>query len=417
MSWIAIAKRYSLRTFLMIFGGLSFFISCYAQDGIHKTSSYEIHPAPDLWYNSVDGARIGIRLKGQVPGTFSDGPHRLNFGFWVGTKRPKLPVSYYLTFLEPIRTWSDFGAEASIQLISSVRTGFTDQGLVFRKRWQSGFDDNQYEKLKIYLHTEKLFDKHYRLFPEVWNQNWLTMLHVNYQKDDTNRLGKYVAKVSLTTGIPTKNHVFDQFQGEYHQEITIGNGFRFRGRIFLGLSTSDTPNQMLYMAGLSSPEDWLKNGITRARGTVPPLWLKEGWIQYAGGPNLRGYANAGFQSLFNKKAALYKNFGAANLEMIYPNPLTNAISKIEFIGDLLKFKSYVFFDTGSSLDFSGNSFFNKKLSDSGAGFTVSFSFPDNEGGMKKITIRYDIPLWLSSPVNQPKWKYRDVLALSAIISI
>ncbi len=418
MRWLATLRKHPYEFLpLLIFAWCFITVPGYAQTKGQKTSSYELLPAPDLWFNSVDGARIGIRLKGQVPGTFNDGPHRLNVGFWVGTKRPKIPVSYYLSFLEPINSWSDFGEEASVQLFSSVRTGFTHQGIAVNKRWQNGFDDSKYQKLKVYFHTEKLFDKSYQLFPWLWNQNWLTMLTFDYQLNNVNHLGKYLFKFELTAGVPNVNTYFEQIKGEYQQEIILGYGFQFRGRAFLGLSTNTTPLQMQFMTGLDSPENWLGNGFTRARGTIPPVWLKEGWIQYGGGPNLRGYANSNFKDLFNHRRPIYPNMGSINMEMIYPNPITHALSKIEFIGDLLKFHSYVFFDSGGIFHFSGNPVLQKPLSDSGAGFTVSFSFPDNAGSMKKVTIRYDVPFWLSNPAGNSNWKYRNVLALSAIISI
>ena len=66
-----------------------------------QAQTYQFSPYPDLWYNDIDGIRIGARLLGEVEGTFNDGPHRLDAGLWVGSKIPSNPVSYYfsITFI------------------------------------------------------------------------------------------------------------------------------------------------------------------------------------------------------------------------------------------------------------------------------------------------------------------------------
>src|SRR5690554_3903930 len=104
-----------------------------------QSGRYNIDLAPDLWYNKVDGIRLGMNIIGEQEGTFLDGAHRLNAGIWLGTNFPDLPVSYYLSFTEPIPWISDFGSEGNVQLVSSVRTGFSRHGLYFNKRWQTGF--------------------------------------------------------------------------------------------------------------------------------------------------------------------------------------------------------------------------------------------------------------------------------------
>ncbi len=96
------------------------------QSNAQQSKSYEIIPAPDLWYNDVDGIRVGLRLKGQVPGTFEDGPHRIDAGVWLGTWIPSDPVSYYFNYTQPIGAISDFGSEGNVQVTSSFRGTVSD---------------------------------------------------------------------------------------------------------------------------------------------------------------------------------------------------------------------------------------------------------------------------------------------------
>jgi hypothetical protein len=398
---------------LQVFPGLTL-----AQSTNNDGSGYHVIPKPDAWYNSVDGLRLGLNLKGEVPGTFNDGPHRLNLGIWGASKLPDLPVSYYISFIEPIESLSDFGSEANIQFISSIRAGYDYHAIAFNKRWQIGFDESNYRKLCFSVNAQKMMNDKYRLFPAKWNKDWLTQFTILFESKNKNSLGEYFYKLRLHTGIPVQSEFYEQFTGSYNQKVKIGAGFDIAGRFFTGMSSKKVPLQLLFNRSLASPVDWMVNGLTRARGTIPPLWLREGWIQVTGGPGLRGYTKQDVSNEFKGKGNQYLNFSAANIELDYPNPLGNAFKKIKVLGDLFKLRSYIFWDSGSALSFSNGPFIRKMNADAGPGFALSLSLPDNTGYMKNIVLRYDIPLWLSNPdLNENQFHYRNVIGLSAIINL
>src|SRR5690625_7707466 len=103
-------------------------------------SGYEVIPKPDIWYNDVDGIRLGIILDGQVPGSFGDEPHRLDAGVWLGLWFPDLPVSYYVSFTEPISAWSKISSDAAIELVSSLQTGYHKHRIGVSQRQQQALD-------------------------------------------------------------------------------------------------------------------------------------------------------------------------------------------------------------------------------------------------------------------------------------
>ena len=37
-----------------------------------KAQNYKVSPYPDLWYNDVDGTKLGVRFIGEVEDTFKD---------------------------------------------------------------------------------------------------------------------------------------------------------------------------------------------------------------------------------------------------------------------------------------------------------------------------------------------------------
>ncbi|MDZ7714917.1 MAG: hypothetical protein U5J95_01770 [Balneolaceae bacterium] len=386
------------------------------QSQSQDTKSYELLPAPDLWYNDVDGIRAGLRLKGQVPGTFDDGPHRLDFGVWLGTWFPDYPVSYYVSFTEPIPSISDFGSEGNIQLISSMRTGFHNHGVAFNKRWQTGFEERNYKELTINARFEDRFENEYLLYPQLWSPGNLFLVGLNFDLRNENGLGRYSLITENAINVGGENPSFVTGTLDLQQHIPLGEYFDFRIRTFWGASTNNAPAQYLFSHSFKPAINWMNSGLTRAKGTIPTPWMEEGIFQIAGGANLRGYLGQNFDVLNTGAAPLVNSIGAVNLEADYPNPLDRAIQKIPVLGGIMQLRSYLFFDSGTSLGIV-NSGSGKLLSDAGLGFMLSINIPDYLGKDRGIKIRYDIPAWLSNPAGSNNFKYRSIIGIGAVIDL
>lgn len=384
--------------------------------GQQSSKKYEFLPAPDLWYNDVDGLRVGVRIKGQVPGSFDDGPHRLDLGVWLGTKFPDNPVSYYVSFIEPIPSISDFGSEGNIQLHSSIRTEFHRHGISFNKRWQTGFNEQNYKELSIGYRAEDRFDSEYLLYPQLWEEVWLNLAGIDFRIQNANPLGRYSAGISNTINIFGPADSFISTQIEYQQLVPISGNFSVYGRLFAGISSNNTPVQYLFSHSFKPAIGWMENGLTRAKGTIPIAWMEEGIFQVSGGANLRGYLSQDFSGMNNGFAPVYTSMGALNLEFDYPNPLNRAVGGIPVLGSILKLRSYLFFDSGTSLGFTDRED-DRILSDAGLGFMFSLNIPDYLGKARGIRIRYDIPLWLSNPVSDDHIDYRSVIGIGAVIAL
>lgn len=388
----------------------------FVASGQQSGKSYELLPAPDIWYNDVDGIRVGIRIKGQVPGSFDDGPHRLDLGFWLATWFPDSPVSYYLSFTEPIPSISDFGSEGNIQLFSSIRTGYHQHGIAFNKRWQTGFNEQNYKEFSISLSAEDRFESEYLQYPQLWQNEWLYLLGINFSIQNENGLGRYTSNISNSINALGSEPSFISSRFQYQQLITLGEGFSLRSRLFAGISSNETAKQYLFPHSFKPAISWMNNGLTRAKGTIPTDWMEEGIFQVTGGANLRGYLSQDFKSLNRGLAPVYTSMGAINLELDYPNPLDNAIGKIPVVGSVLKLRSYLFFDSGTSLGFTDIEE-DRLLSDAGLGFMFSLNIPDYLGKPRGIRIRYDLPLWLSNPGDENHFQFRNVIGIGAVFSL
>ena len=377
---------------------------------------YEFLPAPDIWYNDVDGIRVGVRVKGQTSGSFDDGPHRLDFGVWLGTWIPDYPVSYYFSLTEPIPSLSAFGSEANVQLISSFRTGYQQHGVAFNKRWQTGFNEQNYKRISFSFQAEERFEQEYLQYPQLWDTGWLYLISSGFTLQQDNKPGLFRVETDWHANVAGPFPSFVSGNVEMQQLWELNDYFALRLRGYGAVASADAASQYLYSRSFKPAIGWMEKGLTRAKGTIPQPWMTEGIFQVSGGANLRGYISQETEVLNRGFTPQLSSIGALNVELDYPNPLDKAIQKIPVLGSILRLRSYLFFDSGTSLGLTGLEE-DRTLSDGGLGFMLSLNIPDYLGHQRGIMLRYDIPLWLSHPEDNNHFKYRNVIGIGAIISL
>ena len=374
---------------------------------------YNLSPAPDMWYNSIDGARIGLRLRGQMAGTFGDGPHRLDAGIWLGSKLPEDPVSYYVSLTEPIPALSDFGSEASLEGFSSIRDGYHSHGFAVSKRWQKGFNEKEFTSIRLQSNYTQRYDTRYALLPSMWQIRPVYAVEtVFHTRRESVIWGTTAQTIQLTIGsyLQSDTESFTQFEAEHLSSQELGSGFAFKHRVFLGLSGAATPIERRYRMSNGKAIDEIGSGITRSRGIIPQSGIDQGWIHTADGPNLRGYGRIEMSRLLEGRPATIRNVGALNLEFDYPNPISWMLSRIPVLGGILNSRMYVFSDHGMAN--------NSVKSNAGAGISVGLNIPDYLGRNRTLSLRYDVPAWLSKPQsNNPKWGYRSVFGIWSVINL
>jgi hypothetical protein len=374
---------------------------------------YNLAFAPDLWYNSIDGARIGMRIRGQMEGTFGDGPHRLDAGLWLGSKLPNDPVSYYVSLTEPIPSFSDFGSEASIEGISSIRDGYHLHGLTASKRWQRGFNESEFSLLRVSTNYTQRFDTRYSLISGLWQSRPVYTIETAFQsRRESVILGTTAQTLHLSIGSSLLSGMgaFAQFEAEHLSSKNLGSGFAIKHRVFLGLSSDEIPIERTYRMSSGKAIEEVGSGLTRSRGILPQSGIDQGWIHTADGPNLRGYGRIEMSRLHEGRPATARNVGALNIELDYPNPVSWMISRIPVIGGILNSRMYVFSDYGMA---------NSSVkSNAGAGISVGLNIPDYLGRSRSLSLRYDVPAWLSKPeTDKPKWEYRSVFGIWSVINL
>jgi hypothetical protein len=242
-------------------------------------------------------------MKGQIPGSFEDGPHRLDAGIWLSTWFPDLPVSYYLSYTNPIDQWSDFGSEASYQLISSVRTGYHIHGIALNKRWQQGFDERVYRELRLFNSYERRFDDEYAAFPNLWSDIHKIKTTLSAELRDEHRLGWYKLEANATAQYV--DTPFTVFTASALQDIDLHRYWGVKLRFFTGIASSDAAPEYLFTRSTSQAIHTLGNGVTRAKGTIPQPWMRSGNFQIAGGANLRGYTSQDIATFYSDEPNVF----------------------------------------------------------------------------------------------------------------
>lgn len=387
-----------------------------------QSENYTLSFAPDAWYNDVDGIRLGARVLGEMEGTFQDGPHRLDAGVWLATAFPDLPVSYYVSFTEPIAAISSFGNEGNFRIQSSIRTGYSRHELSLNKRWQNGFDEFHYQEFSLSFSQEKLFDEQYRPYPLLWQENWKTLIGAEYKLSQNFDIGQF----NLTASIKQNVSDFEGFKVglvEVKQVIPLGGKFEFRIRGFSGYTNTENAPEYLFGISYRQPVGWLQNGVSRAKGTLPGNLLDDGLFHISGHANLRGYTNTEFRSLSEGNFVQYNFVNTVNTEFEFPNFINSAMAG-SIISDFVQLRSYIFADAGSFFraDYELSprliSDLNEQRADAGVGFQFSINIPDYLGKDRGFAIRYEIPFWLSHPEgNESGFKFRNLIGIGAVISL
>lgn len=387
-----------------------------------QSDRYKMDFYPDAWYNEIDGIRLGVRVLGEMEGTFLDGPHRLDTGVWLSTWIPDLPVSYYTSLTEPIPVISSYGSEGNIRLMSSIRTGYSQHEVSFNKRWQTGFNEFDFHELSASFGLEKMFDVAYRPYPQLWQSEWRNLFGLKFWISREFEPGLFNLKTSVDYNM---RDTFSKADIELIQQINLSKGFELSLRGFSGYLSKQAPPEYYYGRSFRPANEWLENRVTRAKGTLPNPWLDDGLFHINGGTNLRGYTRQDFDMLATTNRPLIYDFVASfNAEIAFPNPV-NAFLNNTIVTGLIDFRSYLFGDTGvfyrDNYAEPGADVLNDVInrhSDAGVGFQFSINIPNYLGKDRGFAIRYEIPIWLSHPpANENNIKFRNLIGIGAVISL
>ena len=388
-------------------------------------NNYRIRVRPDVWYNNYDGIKAGVFLDG---GYFNY-MHKIKAGFLLNTGIGSccLPdsvdinkhdqASFILAYETPLQFINkNLSVKAELKHIDGLQ-----QGLLYAQ--QLSKDEN----IKLFTYFKSMYRKNssdaaYLLYPNDWATglfNNTATGGISYRYSTSGYNGEMTGKITSSSVYSDYNFSSISFENTDHWRI---GKLVWHNRLYAeyGTGLNRPLESSLYFAG-ANPEQMMDNAFTRSGGFVPQDWLgydtETNHFQMGGGLNLRGYA--GYVAPYNlqddTQIFIYRgNTGAAiNSELDF-----DELFKIapRFTRNWLKIDSYLFADVGTikinndKKDFT----FSDVRADAGLGFAFTIKKWGAFNGIKPLTIRFDMPLFLNVPpaVEEDYFKYRFVIGIN-----
>ncbi len=401
---------------------------------------YRIYLRPDLWYNSVDGVKLGIHWEGN----YLNQLYRLDGSIWWNTHllqdaqfKPEsgqgmysqnAPFSYTVNYYSPIsRSYNKLQIDLHSRILD---------GLVYNRAGLN-YTINLKNILRIYginMYRQDIYAYNYLIYPNEWSgthnrQN--NSLNVEWQHDYNGFNGNGTFNLSART--PLLNNSLYPFSYSYIQ--LEEKDFRNLGKMKLrtrfisrwGAGMELPVESVMYAAG-ASPEEWMDNKYSRSLGylaNTPQSYSNTdlGHLQMGGGLNLRAYSGYNIPVIKNGfPNQLSAGYGgtALNVELDFENYLN---LKPKFCRNWLHVNVYAFADGGSiqAINTAAQSLYNSNsqsymtniYDDAGLGIAFTIKKWGVFEKAKPLTLRVDFPFYANqAPVGTNNVTMRYVIGIN-----
>ena len=396
-----------------------------------KVENYVSNPAswkkynaairPDVWWNSIDGMKLGVNFNGHYMNTF----RKLYATVWFNSRflsnekyapyegeswwKNVSPVDYTIRYETP---YKKINPKVIAGFESRQIEGFAKHSL-FAKYQFSPKSQFKIEATTLYrrsdITNEYLFDKNeWTSYTDTKKNSFLQLTYnTNYNGKAGNGFLKAIVRTSFNY-----NHSYFQLEDVHRYNWKkFETKTRAFGRFGFG---NEIPNESaVYLQG-ANPEELMENKFTRSQGIIP---LSAGGysstdfsnLHMGGGMNLRGYTGyyAIDQDGSGNQYLNYKGRSAASLNIEIDFDKYFSFIKPKYIRDYIHFDTYLFADAGiisrgalsptSISSFIPTNAWSKFRSDAGVGMAMTIKKFGPFETIPPFTVRLDMPFFLNSP--------------------
>lgn len=384
---------------------------------------YELRARPDLWYNSYDGIKLGVHTEGG----YLDYKHVFSLTIWfnTGMRQSHIPLhtgivnkyenlSYNFTYQTGVEK---FSRNTYLNVAAKSLEGLQSYSFGGKKT-----DDENRNTFYTYFKSMYRRDTTYLLYRSLWPKGrFNNTVNVGFEHLYKYFKGDGAINIAMKSTTLGSDYAYAAFSLTSINHNKLGK-FDLNTRVFgqLGTGSSFAPESQLYLSG-ANPEEMMDNKFTRSRGFVDNSWLGYGastnHFQMGGGLNLRGYAGYLAAQLDENDAVRYTYKGTSgastSLELNFDRLFKfhpRAFRK------WLKMETYVFADGGViNYNVFGESFaLSDFRADAGLGTALTIKKWGPLTMAKPLTIRFDVPVWLSNApaADKGNFKLRWVLGLN-----
>ena len=379
--------------------------------------TYEMFVRPDVWWNGYDGVKAGFHANGN----YMKYKHRFHFSAWLNTGIAQyLPESNSATSLDSIPNNRDTGFDpisfnfrysngtekllrgSTVFVHARLLDGLQRYGAGFQWALPNNKTEAQLEAL-YFIRTDST-DLTYLLYPDQWDLDRLNgSLNASLRQRYSYGRSRGDVLLEMRNSAPGSASGYGQVRLTAINTNAVGK-LQLRTRFLGQYGSGATPRESaLYLAG-ASPEEMMENKYVRSVGMAPYDWLGYGadvqHFQYGGGLGLRGYAGYLAPDLDADGNLLFTYRGNTGASVSGELDLDGLVRfRPGKVADVLHVDAYLFGDVGTmgyrSLSI-GSLAFAEPRADAGAGFALTIKSWGPLQDIKPLTIRFDMPLFLSS---------------------
>ncbi|MBA3828049.1 MAG: M1 family peptidase [Taibaiella sp.] len=401
---------------------------------------YRFYYRPDIWWNPIDGIKLGAHLEGDYLFTLC----KVDAAVWFNTHllqqdRYKIAgegaydryqvFNYTFNYLSPLTRNTP---KVQLQINSRLLDGLNYHRGGFN--WLAN-DANTFQLFGIAQWRQKSQDLDYLIYPGEWSSKQYN-INASVNAAWIHRYNYYRGNGTYTFSfrVPISNDHANSFNYSYAQLESVNYNslgkLQVRTRIFgrYGTGNNIPYESALFLAG-ANPEQLLENKYTRSIGFIPDDWkgisrYDVNHFQQGGGLNLRGYAGyfaadeRGGQTLVAYKG---RSGASASVEADFENYLS---IHPRLTRNWLRAEVYAFADAGvmelshyTLPDFwniTPTTMWSDLRIDAGLGLALTIKNWGVFEKAKPLTLRFDVPLFLNrAPYGNPQYSsFRYVVGIN-----
>jgi aminopeptidase N len=395
--------------------------------------SYRGWVRPDVWWNAVDGVKLGVHFEGDYLGLLD----KIDGSVWWNTHALQgygydqhRPFSYTLNLATPLsKQLPNLIAELSLRDLDGMQ--YSRMGATYKAA----------SNKRIGLHWQTMQRRYpeeydYLILPTEWSStqgrvnSFLDLdAHVDYSQNKMYGFVHFLARLPFLSGNETNSFDYSFVQVEGVNNAKLGK-LELRSRVFARFGTgTQLPYESALFAAGANPEQMMEDKYTRSVGFIPGDW--EGMSRYepsnfqaGGGLNLRGYSGYFMPDTRDGEELVgYKGRSGAsvNAELDFDGLFK---LKPKYTKNWLHLDAYLFGDAGlmELSHYDANNFtiihptemWSDVHVDAGLGFAATIKKFGPLAQARPLTIRVDLPFFLNRPSysNPQYWDLRYVVGVS-----
>jgi hypothetical protein len=368
--------------------------------------AYQIRHRPAVWYNDIDGLKVGYHLRG----SFFDFYRRLQLGVYYGLKSHR--VDFSASYAKPTQT---LGLNSTMRLSGYKMEGREDATWSYSLRKRDELIRPPTQQLTLSANIHELTNPAFVIDSTFYQTGAdFAPLQLNYQADPQFDILRTKTELGLRFGRKWfgTEYKYTRFFLESAIEtreslVSFDAGFR----VFLGVVSGGMPNQRKFNLAGAGVLDQESLFFLRSPGAI---WPEVHYLMPGDG-NLRGYAAGTFP--VNKLLAANAKLGRAI-------PLLSRAPH-RWLGEI---KLSAFADVGTVFDddnpisgdarvqaLTDNGILKETLFDAGLGLHMHRRFP-----FWDFYLRFDVPFYVNQPQlngEAQETDYRYLFSLTSVFAL